>query len=85
MASLRTLLRPLSSVAVQVGLTARLMELFKKRSKIEQQILSHSRTLEQAYSAANNELKVVLKGKLEDIEQGPRVPNATHANDGQSS
>jgi hypothetical protein len=61
------------------------MGLFKKRSDIEQQILSHSRTLEQAYSAANNELRVALKGKLEDIEQGPILPNATHTNDGQSS
>ena len=49
------------------------MELFKKRGDIEAQIIAHSRVLEEAYVAANNELKEVLKGKLEDIDEGPRV------------
>jgi hypothetical protein len=46
------------------------MGLFKRRGEIEAQIIDHSRALEQAYVAANNELREVLKGKLEDIDQG---------------
>lgn len=46
------------------------MELFKRRGEIEAQIIDHSRALEQAYAAANNELREVLKGKLADIDEG---------------
>jgi hypothetical protein len=50
-----------------------LIELFKKRGDIEAQIIAHSRSLEQAYSAANNELREVLRGKLEDIDEGSKA------------
>lgn len=49
------------------------MELFKKRGDIEAQIISHSRVLEHAYCAANNEMRTILKGKMEDIESLPKA------------
>lgn len=49
------------------------MELFKKRGDIEAQIIAHSQVLEEAYAAANTELKEILKGKLEDIDEGPKA------------
>jgi hypothetical protein len=49
------------------------MELFRKRGDIEAQIIDHARILEQAYVAANSELREILKGKLEDIDEGPKA------------
>lgn len=61
------------SAVLRADFTSRLMALFKKRGDIEAQIIAHSRSLEQAYYAANNELREVLKGKLEDVDQGSKV------------
>jgi hypothetical protein len=52
--------------------TDRLMELFKRRGDIEAKIIEHTRILEQAYSSANSEFREILKGKLEDIGEGPK-------------
>lgn len=64
------------SASLRINFTTRLMELFKRRGDIEAQIIDHSRALEQAYTAANNELREVLKGKLEDIDEGLKGPKA---------
>ncbi len=61
------------SAAFRVDFTSRLMALFKMRGEIETQIIAHSRALEQACRVANNELREVLKGKLEDIDEGLKV------------
>ena len=58
------------SATIRVDLTTRLMELFKRRGEIEAQIIGRSDALEQAYFAANSELREVLKGKLDDINNG---------------
>ena len=50
-----------------------MMELFRKRGDIEAQIIAHSQSLEQAYSAANSELREALKGKVEDIDEGAKA------------
>jgi uncharacterized protein (DUF2225 family) len=52
------------------------VELFKTRGDIEAEIIAHSRAMEQAYAAANGELKEVLRGQLEDIEKGSEKLNA---------
>lgn len=58
------------------------MELFKRRGEIEAQIIHHSRALEQAYAAANNEIREVLKGKLADIGEGLKELKATEPGNG---
>ncbi len=60
------------------------MELFKRRGEIEAQIIGHSEVLEQAYFAANSELREVLKGKLEDINDGLRETEAIQSDNAQS-
>lgn len=72
------------SATVQLNFTTRLMELFKKRGEIEAQIIGHSDTLEQAYFAANSGLREVLKGKLEDINNGLKGPEAIQPDNVQS-
>lgn len=57
------------------------MELFKRRGDIEAQIISHLRTLEQAYLSSNTELREVLKGKLEDIDGDKSAQRAGHFED----
>lgn len=61
------------SVSLRADLISRLIRLFKKRGEIEAQIIAHSRSLELAYSAASNEFKEVLKGKVEDIDEGSKT------------
>jgi uncharacterized protein Yka (UPF0111/DUF47 family) len=61
------------------------MELFKRRGEIEDHIINHSRALEQAYAAANNELREVLKGKLADIDEGLKELKATEPGNAQPS
>jgi len=61
------------------------VEVFKKRGEIEARIITHSRALEQAYFAANSELREVLRGKLEDIDAGPKLPRDTQPEDRQPS
>lgn len=83
------ILRPIADVScstvLRLSFTTRLMELFKKRGDIEAQIISHSRILEHAYSAANNELRTILKGKMEDIESGPKTLKKLHSEDAHSA
>ena len=61
------------SVTLRADLISRLIGLFKKRGNIEAQILAHLRSLELAYSAASNEFREVLKGKMEDIDEGSKT------------
>lgn len=56
-----------------------MMELFRRRGNIEAQIINHSRALEHAYCSANNELREVLKGKLEDIDEVSKAPKAVQS------
>ncbi|KAF7504311.1 hypothetical protein GJ744_002500 [Endocarpon pusillum] len=72
------------STTVRVDFTTRLMELFKRRGEIEAQIISGSEALERAYYAANSELREVLKGKLEDINNGLKEPEAIQPDNLQS-
>ena len=72
------------SATVRTDFTTRLMELFKRRGEIEAQIIGHSEALEQAYYAANSVLREVLKGKLEDINNGLKEPEAIQPDNVQS-
>lgn len=60
-----------SSDTLRAEQISRLKGLFEKRGEIEAEILQHSKILDQAYSIANRELKEVLRGKKQDIDEIP--------------
>lgn len=59
-----------NSKATRLKWTTCLTTLFESRVQVESQIIAHTRILDKAYTAANQELHEVLRGKSGDI----RVP-----------
>jgi hypothetical protein len=45
-----------------------LHELVRRRAEVEDQLVQHSRVLDQAYDAANKEMKAAARGRLDDLQ-----------------